>query len=74
MYLTQKLIDEINKSSLNLKKKEDSITALMRIESNRGANFSPEGEVLSEFFIWDRTVEGQEFWVEINEAIFLKVN
>lgn len=71
MLKVQPLIEKIETSNLKASEKESAITALMRIENNRGANFSDEFDLLSEAFLWERTMEGFDFWQKVHQRIEL---
>ncbi len=73
MLKVQSLIRQISENKkLKEYQKELAITGLMRIEGNGGANFlrdESEIELLSEAFLWERSMEGSEFWQKIHNAL-----
>lgn len=69
-FITQRFINDIMGTKLRVSIKETAIAALLRIETNNGANFFKDADNLSEAFIWDKTIEGFEFWREINGNIY----
>lgn len=73
MLKVQSLINQISENrELKDSQKESAISALKRIENNAGANFvrdESEIELLTEAFLWERSVEGPEFWSKIHKAL-----
>lgn len=73
MLKVQPLINRISENKeLKDSQKEVAIHGLKRIENNGGANFANDGseiELLTEAFLWERSVEGPEFWQKIHKAL-----